>query len=152
MVVFVLVGCAKGAPEEVKLRGEIVTTPDINPDVDGAASPVLVIVFQLANVDVFANGDFFSLYDPDAAALGPDLLNREQLTVQPGETREFAADFDPDTKAIGVIVAYRDIENASWKSIAEFPKLGIMDKLNVFKKQKLKIEVDSLSVTATIGK
>jgi type VI secretion system protein VasD len=152
VLVLILTGCAKGPPEDVKLRGEIVTAPNANPDVDGAASPVLVIVYQLANVDTFANGDFFSLYDPDGAALGADLLAREQMTVQPGETRQFSADFDPESAALGVIVAFRDIENASWKSVAEFPKLSLMEKVNVFKKQKLVIEIDSLSVTATIGK
>jgi len=152
MTALIIVGCAKGPPEDVKLRGEIITVPETNPDVDGIPSPVLVIVYQLANVDIFENGDFFALYDPDGEALGADLLNREQLTVQPGETRVFAADFDPETNAIGVIVAYRDIENASWKSIAEFPQLGMMDKLNIFKTKKLKIEVNSLSVTATISK
>lgn len=140
-------GCA-GAPKPVKVKSEITVAEELNPDYQGRPSPVKIIVFQLSASEAFDNADFFSLVDPDASALGGDMLARTEMLLQPGESREWEAEFDEGTTVIGVVAAFRDIENAQWRSSVALAEQGITAKL-LFKKKKLKIAVDVLAVNVS---
>ena len=135
------------AAKKVKVKAEVSAVEQLNPDYQGRPSPVNIIVFQLASADAFTNADFFSLFDPEAAVLGGDLLGRTQMLLQPGEVREWTAEFDKETRFVGVIAAYRDIENAQWRATVPLPKKGFIGRF--FKKNKLKIAVDTLAVTVS---
>jgi type VI secretion system protein VasD len=135
------------AAKTVKVKAAVTAAEDLNPDFEGRPSPVNIIVFQLVSADAFANADFFSLFEPEAAVLGGDMLARTQILLQPGEVREWVAEFSKETRFVGVIAAYRDIENAQWRAVVELPKKGFIGKF--FKKNKLKIAVDSLAVTVS---
>jgi type VI secretion system protein VasD len=150
LAVFLLVPSAAIAAKTVKVKVALTAAEDLNPDYQGRPSPVNVIVFQLTSADAFTSGDFFSLFDPDAAALGGDMLSRTQMLLQPGEVREWEADFEKETRFIGVVAAFRDIENAQWRSIVELPEKGLISRF--FKKNKLRITVDSLAVSVTTKK
>ena len=118
MCVHWLVGCAGGPPKDIVINGDVVAAADVNPDFQGRASPVKVIVYQLRASDAFLAGDFFSLYDANSELLAADLIDRQEFLLQPGETRVFNSEFDPETRFIGVIAAYRDIENAQFRGVA----------------------------------
>lgn len=133
------------AAKTVKVKVAITAAEDLNPDYQERPSPVNLIVFQLKSADAFTTLDFFSLFDPEAAALGGDQISRTQMLLQPGEVREWEADFDKETRYVGVIAAFRDIENAQWRSVVELPQKGFIGRF--FKKNKLKITVDSLAVS-----
>ena len=133
------------AAKTVKVKTLVTAAEDLNPDDKGRPSPVNIIVFQLASADAFLAEDFFSLFDPDSAVLGGDQLARTQILLQPGEVREWVAEFQKETRFVGVIVAYRDIENAQWRASVALPKKGMIKRF--FKKNKLRITVDALSVT-----
>ena len=135
------------AAKTVKVKAMISVAEELNPDYQGRSSPVNVIVFQLASSDAFENSDFFSLYDPEATVLGGDLLGRTQLLLKPGEEREWDVEFDRETRFVGIIAAYRDIENAQWRSIEALPTKGLIGRF--FSKNKLKIVVDTLAVSVT---
>jgi len=140
-------GCAS-APKPVKVKSAISAVEDLNPDYQGRPSPVKVIMFQLSAADAFDNADFFSLFDPESGVLGGDELARTEMLLQPGESREWEAEFDEATIAVGVVAAFRDIENAQWRASVVLAEKGITDKL-LFKKKKLKVTVDSLAVSVT---
>jgi len=144
-VAIVLASPAVQAAKTVKVKAVIGVAEELNPDYQGRSSPVNVIVFQLASADAFDNADFFSLYEPGAAVLGGDLLGRTQLLLQPGEQREWIAEFDRETRFVGVIAAYRDIENAQWRATVALPKKGFIGRF--FKKNRLRIVVDTLAVS-----
>lgn len=133
------------AKKTVKVKATVRAVEDLNPDYQGRPSPVSLIVFQLASADAFQNADFFSLFDAESGVLGGDQLGRTQLLLQPGEDREWTADFDRETRFVGVIVAFRDIENAQWRGMVSLPKRGFIGRF--FKKNKLRINVDTLAVT-----
>lgn len=135
------------AAKTIKVKIAITAAESLNPDYQGRPSPVNVIVFQLTSADAFTSEDFFSLFEPDAAALGGDMLSRTQMLLQPGEVREWEADFEKETRYVGVIAAFRDIENAQWRAIVELPEKGLISRF--FKKNKLRITVDSLAVSVT---
>ena len=143
----VLVASPVQAAKTVKVKATISVAELLNPDYQGRSSPVNIIVFQLASSDAFVNSDFFSLYEPDAAALGGDLLGRTQLLLQPGEERQWIAEFDRETRFVGVIAAYRDIENAQWRATVELPRKGFIGRF--FRKNKLRIVVDTLAISVS---
>ncbi len=88
---------------------------DVNPDISGRASPLVTRFYELKSLSVFNSTDFFTLYDQDVALLGDELLARDEYRFQPGEEKKLQRELQPDTRFIGIIGAYRDIENASWR-------------------------------------
>lgn len=92
---------------------------DLNPDSNDRPSPVIVKVYELASKTIFENQDFFALYDNPASVLKTDLLRSEEFVFEPGQLAQTRKELHPATKAIGVIVAYRDIENARWRAVVD---------------------------------
>ena len=88
---------------------------NINPDDSGRSSPLVVRVYELSSADSFRDASFFELYDDAKAALEDDLLGSTEVIVRPG--REFIHELrlHKATTYLGVIGAFRDIENADWK-------------------------------------
>ena len=134
--------------DKVKVKTEITTPADLNPDRNGRPSPVVLLMFQLSAVDAFQNADFFSLFDPGAGIIAADMLERTEMTLQPGEVRPLEAEFDEEARYIGLVAAFRDVEKAQWRGIVELPDKGFLKK--AFSRDKLLIQLQSLAVTATI--
>ena len=57
----------------------------------------------------------------EQAALGPDLLAREEIQLRPGDTQRLSRDVAAGTRAVGVIVAYRDLERSNWRAVLLLP-------------------------------
>ena len=101
-----LVGFSSGPP---LVQGTIKAEPAVNPDRGGRPSPIVVRVYELKAVAAFNGADFFALYDKEQETIGGDLVGREEFLLQPSESRQYRRQFQPDTKFIGVIGAYRDL-------------------------------------------
>ncbi|MDP4537676.1 type VI secretion system lipoprotein TssJ [Alkalimonas collagenimarina] len=101
---------------------------DLNPDQNERPSPVIVKVYELASKTVFENQDFFALYDDPSAVLRTDLLKKDEFVFEPGQSSESRMELHPATKAVGVIVAYRDIENARWRAVVDVKPTGYDDR------------------------
>jgi type VI secretion system protein VasD len=112
-------GC--GAARPPLLRGTIKTDLVTNPDLRGRPSPVVVRVYELKSVTAFNSADFFSLFEKEQEALGGELIGREEFQLRPGETRPYQRQLQPDTKFIGVVAAFRDLENSRWRHTASVP-------------------------------
>ncbi len=135
MVVPVLSGCAAAAsgvtsalidkifePGATTIEANIVAAEDLNPDYDGQASPLVVRMYELKSPTAFNNASFFALYDSDVAELGDDLKGKEEIELRPGDKLEFERELQPETRFVGFIAGYRDIENAAWRAVAEVPE------------------------------
>lgn len=142
LLVIGLTGCF-GGPSPTRIKGHIETSPDVNPDAAGQPSPVVIRLYQLRSPGPFMDADFFELYDNANATLGDNLVISEIQELQPGEAREYNTKFDPETKYLGVIAAYRDWENARWRELVSIP-----DK----RKVHLTIKLESLTVSVSTGK
>jgi type VI secretion system protein VasD len=92
---------------------------DLNPDHEGNPSPLVVRLYELKSATAFNNSGFFSLYDNDSAELGDDLKGREEIEFQPGQALFLERELEMETRYLGVIAAYRDIENARWRAVIE---------------------------------
>jgi type VI secretion system protein VasD len=116
------VSCGTSAP---LLQGSIKAAPTINPDQRGRPSPIVVRVYELKSLAAFDSADFFSIFDKEAETLGSDLVGREEYDLRPAETRPYRRQLQPDTKFIGVVAAFRDLENSRWRQAMPVPKRGI---------------------------
>lgn len=112
----VLTGCGASP---TRIDAVFIATSDLNPDPDGQASPMVVRIYHLGSPVAFSNASFFSLYDSAEAELGSDLKGKEEIELRPGQELVVARDLKPETRFLGILAGYRDIEHASWRAVAE---------------------------------
>ena len=125
------------------IEANLTATEDMNPDYEGEASPLVVRMYELKSVTAFNNASFFALYDSDEAELGGDLKAKEEIELQPGDKLEFERELQLETRYVGFIAGYRDIDNAAWRAVAEIPEGSSTDITVEFGRLAVKIvEVD----------
>jgi type VI secretion system protein VasD len=94
---------------------------DVNPDVAGRASPVLVRIYELKDQVPFITASFLALFGNDTAVLGNSLQARQELMLNPGQGQTLRREARPETRFIAVMTAYQDFEHASWRAITAVP-------------------------------
>lgn len=123
LTAFALTGCSTAPRPSVPLTLtiDVTTSPKINPDNRGRPSPIVLRLYELKTAATFDSADFFSLNDKDSVTLGTDMLRREELVVQPGQTRSIELKVSNEGKLIAVVAAFRDLEKAVWRSKLALP-------------------------------
>ncbi|TCU92996.1 type VI secretion system lipoprotein TssJ [Paracandidimonas soli] len=123
LLAFVLAACASTSS---KLASPYVVEVEagkaVNPTEDGRAAPVQVTVYELSSRQAFDHADFFALFERPREALAQDLLHLEQFVLQPGESRSIERPGKLEAKWLGVVVAFRDIDNAGWREVVALPE------------------------------
>jgi type VI secretion system protein VasD len=114
VAVTALPGCSSSP---AVLTADIVVGAGVNPDVRKRPSPVVVRIFELKAPAQFESADFVSLFEKDQAVLGGDLIGREEMVLRPGENKTLTKTLSPDTKFIGVMAGFREIERARWRAV-----------------------------------
>lgn len=120
LAALLLAGCSSSDKKEEKslpVRLELSAAERLNPDVNGRPSPVQVRVYRLLRTEVFEGADYFALAERDSEVLGRDLSQRESLMIAPGESTVRDYVVDDDVVALGVTVAYRDLESSVWRQL-----------------------------------
>ena len=137
-----LQACAKPPPATpASVSGNLVAAATLNPSVTQRPSPLRLRVYELKSDTAFKQADFMALYQADQATLGAELVARDELTLQPGESRVYARTLAADTRFLGVLAAYRDLEHAVWRSV-----VAVMPG----RSQQFHIHADTLAVTARV--
>ncbi|MCB1958715.1 MAG: type VI secretion system lipoprotein TssJ, partial [Rhodocyclaceae bacterium] len=54
--------------------------------------------------------------------LGAAMVGREELTLSPGGSDSMTLNFGPESRYVGVMVAFRDIDNALWRAVTSVPQ------------------------------
>jgi type VI secretion system protein VasD len=111
-----LAGCSS-TPKGGTLRAELQAAANLNPSVSLRPSPLTLRLYELKSATAFNQADFMSLFQGDQAALGADLLAREELVLQPGEKRPYNRQLNADTRFVGLFAAYRNLEQARWRLV-----------------------------------
>ena len=93
----------------------------LNPGANGQAAPVRVRIFELKNAATFARSDYFALADRAQSTLGLDLLDQDEVVIQPGQQLSLQRDLDPATRQIGLLVGYRELDRAQWRTVLSVP-------------------------------
>ena len=116
LVLVALAGCGGSKPPPPTIvELTIKATASINPDDGNRPSPVILRVYQLASTGGFEKADFFALYDKDAATLGADMAGRDQVALAPGDSKTMTIELKPTATAIGILAAFRSIDQAQWR-------------------------------------
>ncbi|OLQ72848.1 type VI secretion system-associated lipoprotein [Photobacterium proteolyticum] len=122
--VFLISGCSyltfwkDASPLQVIVNIEAAN--NINPNVDGLASPLEVRVYQLQDSEAFNQASFIDLYNDDQGVLKAGLLSKRNLdSVLPGEKRQVAIPLIAETEYIAVVAAFADFREAKNKVILQ---------------------------------
>lgn len=112
-------GCSALSPYSTltKLDLSLSGSERLNPDLNGRPSPIVVRLYELKHPVAFENADFFSLYQTPKQTLSPDLVITEELELRPGEARELKLFTQPGSRYVGVLAAYRDLPETSWRLV-----------------------------------
>ena len=111
-----LAACAAAPPKPTAVRATLTAAAGVNPDVHQRPSPVVVRIFELKATGLFDAASFVAVYQNDTAALGAELVAKEEFVLRPGEKRTWEKTLGPETRFVGVIAAFRDIDRAQWKT------------------------------------
>ncbi|MCQ3001643.1 type VI secretion system lipoprotein TssJ [Pseudomonas syringae] len=126
LFITLLAACAKDAPPAADAAsGANVLTLNfqaiagLNPGASGQPAPVRVRIFELKNTANFSRADYFGLVERAPATLGPDLIDQDEVLLQPGEQLSIERPLDPATRHVGLVVGYREIDQAQWRAVLD---------------------------------
>lgn len=143
LAVAALLSACAGGPKPTPVAGTIEASPLLNPSKSKRPSPLLVRVYELKSLTAFNKADFMSIYQNDQAALGTELVTRDEYMLAPGESKTFAKTVAPDVLYLGVLGAYQDLEHAGWRSSVP---------LKPGQKQRVVIRAGELAIEAATAK
>lgn len=109
-------------PPPTAVQAIVVADSGLNPDHAGRASPIVLRVLELKSLAAFERNDFFSLFDKEREALGAELLAREEIALRPGGQAALAREVQPETRYLGVVAGYRDLERSAWRASVALPR------------------------------
>ena len=132
-----------GPPKPAQITGTIQASAQVNPSASKRPSPLLVRVYELKSAAAFNSADFMSLYQRDQAELAADFVGRDEFVLAPGESKPYTKLLSPDTRFLGVMAAFRDLEHSKWRSVAP---------VQPGKKQQVTIRAGVLSVDVDVTK
>lgn len=114
-----IVGCmTKEPPPPASLNAQFIASVHVNPNAAGKPSPIVIRYYELKSPAVFETTDFFTLSDPNSNALGQDRLGQNEIEISPGTEQIINQELHPGTRYIGVVAAYRDLEQSDWRAVA----------------------------------
>ena len=141
VALFALSGCQKEVPP-TRFEASLVAAADLNPTVDGRPAPLLVRLYPLRASGAFDGADFFAVYEKADMLLAADVTApAEEVNMLPGQTKAVALKLSDDTRFVGVLAAYRHVENAVWRAV-------IPIKVNTTNTPTIKLEKIAVKVEA----
>ncbi|WP_353146758.1 type VI secretion system lipoprotein TssJ [Pollutimonas bauzanensis] len=147
-----LAGCAATASRlAVPYVVELQAMPDVNPGVNGEASPIQLTVYELKSVSKFQSTGYFALQGDANAALGDELLATSRVILKPGQTEIISRPGDVNAKALAVVAGYRELDASQWRQVVELPESR---RTNIYKfwqfspgEKRIRIEVGKRGMT-----
>ncbi|NUT75841.1 type VI secretion system lipoprotein TssJ [Pseudomonas sp. C1C7] len=128
-VLVLIAGCSTFSPYSrvTKLNLKLTASDQLNPDLNGRPSPIVVRLYELKHPVAFENADFFSLYERARESLAPDMVASEELELRPGETVELKLSVEEGSRYVGVLAAYRDLMDTQWRYTLQVTPLQSTD-------------------------
>lgn len=120
----VLLGCASEPPVQPPpppptiVNLQIETSADLNADINGNGAPLMLRIYELREQSNFNSADFFALFNNEKATLAADLVRKQELLLQPGETKSLSLSPDNDVQSIGFFAGFRQLDTAQWRAVA----------------------------------
>ena len=117
---------------------EVASLPNVNPDSSGRPSPLIIKMYEMRNDMAFRQGDFQTLFMEPMKVLGADLVAVDELLFVPGEARTVEYVPMPETRYIGVLAGFRQMERARWRCVIP---------VNPENKSLIRLELNDTSLT-----
>ena len=89
----------------------------LNPDIRGNPSPLLLTLLALRSSVGFNQASYRQLQNNSVSALNNNLIDKQSIELRPGETQKMTQSITSDTRYIGLIAAYRNIDQARWRAL-----------------------------------
>lgn len=144
----IISGCGSNQTKSMNIEGNIQATSILNPDIKGEYKPVNIKVYYLKSDTEFSQSGFADLYKYTDKALGDSVLHISSHQLLPGQSVELDEEVPMGVKYIGVVAAFRHLQNATWKDIKPVPEKcffcfgsGLWDPV-IIKVDRLSIELD----------
>jgi type VI secretion system protein VasD len=146
LIALVLSACAShSADERVATRTSLSASKDVNPDINGRPSPVVVRIFQLHGDGEFLSADFFALYTHEKESLGASLIAFQEFELRPGEHLDTKILLAKDARYVGAIAGYRDLSTAQWRVLRTRPSRSL------FVHESVVVNVDRNTLTLSVN-
>jgi type VI secretion system protein VasD len=119
----VFLACGDTDPPGVLILA-LIGGADQNPSPQGKPNSVAVRIYQLSSVGKFNSADVFALTEREEQTLGSDRLDSELIVLKPGEIQTITRELKPAARYLGVVVLFRDIDRAQWRSTVSVAATG----------------------------
>lgn len=118
-----LTACASSPPppNPTVVVMHIQAAADLNLSAGGQATPVRVRLYELKSGAVFSRADYFSLVNATSATLSTDLVAQDELLIQPGQRLTLERKLDEQSRLLGLVVSYRELDSAVWRQMVSIP-------------------------------
>ncbi len=130
-ILLIVSGCGLLHPE-TKLHTKILSSKNLNPDLNDRASPVLLTFYELKNGLRFKASSFMQLNDEAQKTLGSSLIDFNQIELRPSQTRTYSVQLNENTRYLGLVAAYRNLETAKWRQLIAIPNNTRKLKINIY--------------------
>ena len=103
----------------------VIVSADKNSNLNekGQPAPLSVAFYALTSVDLFENSDFFAFSETTNSEVLNNSKKIYEGIFQPGEKRKIILSPEEETIAIGVVAAYRDIDNVDWSDDCQIDEI-----------------------------
>ena len=135
-----LVACSSTTENTVNFNYFITASADINPDIAGRPSSVIVRIYQLTNKVNFENSSYDALFESNHNALGTEYITLDEYLIDPDSRKEIELKISENAKFIGVVVGYRSTDMVTWRTVKVVPEDSF------WKSSGIEIKIDKLSV------
>lgn len=124
-----LASCSSLSPYShvTKLNLKLTGSDQLNLDLNGRPSPIVVRLLELKHPVAFESADFFSLYERAKDSLVPDLVTSEEIELRPGETVDLKLSVEQGSRYVGVLAAYRDLPETRWRYTVPIVPMEVTD-------------------------
>lgn len=137
-LLILLTGCSS-TPKPPVAQISLNVQGDINPYLtntsEAEARPVVIRLFELTSLAAFNSTDFISVFNDYSLALGSELLHSEEFRLTPGMRHKFSKPLNIDTRYVGVVAAFRDLEHSEWRAFASIPPKENAPEIYIFLKE-----------------
>ncbi|MBL4630200.1 MAG: type VI secretion system lipoprotein TssJ [Paraglaciecola sp.] len=137
---FLLVACSSTTENTVDFNYFITASADINPDIAGRPSSVIVRIYQLTNKINFEDSSYDALFESNHNALGTEYITLDEYLIDPNSRKEVELKISENAKYIGVVVGYRSTDMVTWRTVKTVPE----DRF--WRDSGIEIKIDKLSV------
>ncbi len=126
LVIFFLLmtGCAS-TPKPPIAQVSLNVQPNINSyatnQIESNASPVVIRLYELNSPTRFNASDFLTVFHEHKTLLVDELVHSEEFILVPGKKQKFNRQLHLNTRYIGVVAAFRNLENSEWRDAIAIP-------------------------------